>query len=142
MIRRPPRSTLFPYTTLFRSAGRGGAADAAGEQAARTRLLLDMAVGARVGPPDAHVRDVREVLAAWRLRTAVADLDRDHRDARRYDRQSRQMPATSSLCPVATKPWSAETRASQPSSSQSPSSTTRWQREQTRWWWCSSPHQR
>src|SRR5688572_32479010 len=24
MIRRPPRSTLFPYTTLFRSGGRGG----------------------------------------------------------------------------------------------------------------------
>src|SRR5256885_8439021 len=24
MIRRPPRSTLFPYTTLFRSAGAGG----------------------------------------------------------------------------------------------------------------------
>src|SRR2546422_3885513 len=24
MIRRPPRSTLFPYTTLFRSAGRAG----------------------------------------------------------------------------------------------------------------------
>src|SRR3712207_8232762 len=30
MIRRPPRSTLFPYTTLFRSIGRiplGGTAD-------------------------------------------------------------------------------------------------------------------
>src|SRR2546430_6041353 len=25
MIRRPPRSTLFPYTTLFRSAMTGGA---------------------------------------------------------------------------------------------------------------------
>src|SRR3712207_7307917 len=25
MIRRPPRSTLFPYTTLFRSDGRAGA---------------------------------------------------------------------------------------------------------------------
>src|SRR2546425_8677184 len=25
MIRRPPRSTLFPYTTLFRSAGGGSA---------------------------------------------------------------------------------------------------------------------
>src|SRR2546425_6101719 len=25
MIRRPPRSTLFPYTTLFRSTGRAGA---------------------------------------------------------------------------------------------------------------------
>src|SRR3712207_7712716 len=24
MIRRPPRSTLFPYTTLFRSGGRRG----------------------------------------------------------------------------------------------------------------------
>src|SRR6266478_9108065 len=30
MIRRPPRSTLFPYTTLFRSpSGRGGARDRA-----------------------------------------------------------------------------------------------------------------
>src|SRR3712207_7111933 len=32
MIRRPPRSTLFPYTTLFRSSGPepdGGAAEAA-----------------------------------------------------------------------------------------------------------------
>src|SRR2546427_3566033 len=26
MIRRPPRSTLFPYTTLFRSAGRDASA--------------------------------------------------------------------------------------------------------------------
>src|SRR5260221_8405081 len=26
MIRRPPRSTLFPYTTLFRSQGFGGQA--------------------------------------------------------------------------------------------------------------------
>src|SRR2546430_13023413 len=28
MIRRPPRSTLFPYTTLFRSRGRRGRAQA------------------------------------------------------------------------------------------------------------------
>src|SRR3712207_8890181 len=28
MIRRPPRSTLFPYTTLFRSGGRAGGVDA------------------------------------------------------------------------------------------------------------------
>src|ERR1039457_3042595 len=27
MIRRPPRSTLFPYTTLFRSAESGGTGD-------------------------------------------------------------------------------------------------------------------
>src|SRR3712207_8823894 len=40
MIRRPPRSTLFPYTTLFRSeAGAGGAApDAAGARGAAGRV--------------------------------------------------------------------------------------------------------
>src|SRR3712207_7193061 len=32
MIRRPPRSTLFPYTTLFRSGGEGG-----GDRAGRVR---------------------------------------------------------------------------------------------------------
>src|SRR2546430_7235149 len=38
MIRRPPRSTLFPYTTLFRSrlARLLGVADASARQAART----------------------------------------------------------------------------------------------------------
>src|SRR5690348_17547484 len=34
MIRRPPRSTLFPYTTLFRSLVEGGGADG-GDPAAR-----------------------------------------------------------------------------------------------------------
>src|SRR2546422_6055514 len=56
MIRRPPRSTLFPYTTLFRSrvhlergvgaalqllehdADRGGTAEAAGRDRKSTRL--------------------------------------------------------------------------------------------------------
>src|SRR5260370_29775745 len=35
MIRRPPRSTLFPYTTLFRSLGVHAAEQAAGLGAAR-----------------------------------------------------------------------------------------------------------
>src|SRR5256885_2595535 len=35
MIRRPPRSTLFPYTTLFRSRGRE-----AGDQTQGTLLAL------------------------------------------------------------------------------------------------------
>src|SRR5258708_31178579 len=33
MIRRPPRSTLFPYTTLFRSAKAAGAASVSSVQA-------------------------------------------------------------------------------------------------------------
>src|SRR5437870_11007599 len=35
MIRRPPRSTLFPYTTLFRSTGRRGAPGPPGHAARR-----------------------------------------------------------------------------------------------------------
>src|SRR3712207_7578636 len=37
MIRRPPRSTLFPYTTLFRS----GVAAPVGVGAARTQGVMD-----------------------------------------------------------------------------------------------------
>src|SRR2546427_7946024 len=35
MIRRPPRSTLFPYTTLFRSRSRGGGGAPARHRARR-----------------------------------------------------------------------------------------------------------
>src|SRR3712207_8453514 len=52
MIRRPPRSALFPYTTLFRSVrlgarggGRGGA-DAPGQSVAHAQP--------RQGDPDVH----------------------------------------------------------------------------------------
>src|SRR3712207_7500507 len=38
MIRRPPRSTLFPYTTLFRSAANLTAKGLEGVVAASTRL--------------------------------------------------------------------------------------------------------
>src|SRR5258707_15695421 len=57
MIRRPPRSTLFPYTTLFRSRdespqkrtpSRGGAASTKGEVALPQVGHPD--VGPRLGP--------------------------------------------------------------------------------------------
>src|SRR3712207_8987861 len=38
MIRRPPRSTLFPYTTLFRSVGR----DKSAAEADEVRILRDL----------------------------------------------------------------------------------------------------
>src|SRR3712207_8111489 len=41
MIRRPPRSTLFPYTTLFRSAG--------------SRFLLDQDVTTAGRHPDSDI---------------------------------------------------------------------------------------
>src|SRR3989454_6424641 len=50
MIRRPPRSTLFPYTTLFRSAdvleeGRHGLLVPPRDEAALARALLTLADG-------------------------------------------------------------------------------------------------
>src|SRR3712207_7243259 len=38
MIRRPPRSTLFPYTPLFRSRGHSKRADGGGGRVVRARL--------------------------------------------------------------------------------------------------------
>src|SRR2546430_11857542 len=58
MIRRPPRSTLFPYTTLFRSRQRADPAGP-GRQGVR-RLVLDRAALARVRASAARGRSVPE----------------------------------------------------------------------------------
>src|SRR5690349_22940871 len=52
MIRRPPRSTLFPYTTLFRSPGRSGgrAAESALALPDGADPLLDPRLLARADP--------------------------------------------------------------------------------------------
>src|SRR2546430_7799730 len=42
MIRRPPRSTLFPYTTLFRSRGREDVVGGDAEISVRQRDILDV----------------------------------------------------------------------------------------------------
>src|SRR2546430_5513248 len=41
MIRRPPRSTLFPYTTLFRSLLRGGLGCLGGDRGRPRRVGAD-----------------------------------------------------------------------------------------------------
>src|SRR2546422_8198016 len=46
MIRRPPRSTLFPYTTLFRSAGHRQVVDS------QSRLDVARIVGCVARPPE------------------------------------------------------------------------------------------
>src|SRR2546426_6054440 len=78
MIRRPPRSTLFPYTTLFRSVGRRPDADLvfadAGRRAARRavrRLFLLTRLAARAGPRalgDAAARRAARAVFAGELR--------------------------------------------------------------------------
>src|SRR3712207_8192084 len=62
MIRRPPRSTLFPYTTLFRS-GLHGRARRAGptSQPRRGRRRGDAADPARARPGGNEARDLIRV---------------------------------------------------------------------------------
>src|SRR3712207_7048327 len=66
MIRRPPRSTLFPYTTLFRSL----LLEVIGPEA----LVAALALGQRVGE-DAHVARGHPHLARQDHRGVHADDD-------------------------------------------------------------------
>src|SRR2546426_4985574 len=64
MIRRPPRSTLFPYTTLFRSRLR--------REAGGRKRLPAREVGANVqGPVRAHAPHLREALGQDRKSTRL-----------------------------------------------------------------------
>src|SRR3712207_6960771 len=83
MIRRPPRSTLFPYTTLFRSRGPGSAAQ-------RGELQEGTSDPERAG--DCRCRLPRGMAGAGPQRDRRADADR----ARREDR-SRSEEHTSEL---------------------------------------------
>src|SRR3712207_8438147 len=61
MIRRPPRSTLFPYTTLFRSRAAAGAGDGAlprrlGRGGRGDGRAADREPGQRRGQHDLHER--------------------------------------------------------------------------------------
>src|SRR3712207_8509620 len=67
MIRRPPRSTLFPYTTLFRSGGNFG-----------DRFSVDRVIRAPMRPaPASRSGDGRMSEApVWRVGTTEAGRDR------------------------------------------------------------------
>src|SRR3712207_7145617 len=81
MIRRPPRSTLFPYATLFRSGG-GGVHPAAGE-VVDLEPLDDL-------PAPAARRD--RVGVDQPLRDAVGAVGDDrHRDPVALDRKSTRL---------------------------------------------------
>src|SRR3712207_7587636 len=85
MIRRPPRSTLFPYTTLFRSEAalvRAGVAVAAEDEEAEVLALLDRAdLSERVDGVGRERR--RERLSVARVRAA--------RELRHLDRKSTRL---------------------------------------------------
>src|SRR3712207_7561815 len=61
MIRRPPRSTLFPYTTLFRSSADRHAGQGVLEDLLEAQELDDSEVHRRMEPQPALVRPERRV---------------------------------------------------------------------------------
>src|SRR3712207_7711678 len=76
MIRRPPRSTLFPYTTLFRSSLGGARELNLVDPDEGSDLLFEVLthpLGARVGPEDAVLSVLRDVTD---LRRASHELER------------------------------------------------------------------
>src|SRR3989441_5290909 len=75
MIRRPPRSTLFPYTTLFRSALRE--AERLGDRALQARALAGLAeIRVARGEPEPAIRDAERALAVHReLKDAVLETE-------------------------------------------------------------------
>src|SRR5258707_11952596 len=72
MIRRPPRSTLFPYTTLFRSSARGAGPPPEGGRALR----------GGPGPPHASARGQSPGLDRPPRGLADATRDEDRKSTR------------------------------------------------------------
>src|SRR5258708_9800047 len=71
MIRRPPRSTLFPYTTLFRSPGPDREDDADDERTRGAQRVVPAGVG-----------DVPGNEAGQRLGRHIADSSGDRKSTR------------------------------------------------------------
>src|SRR2546427_3692368 len=89
MIRRPPRSTLFPYTTLFRSLEEAGSRAVAGRDEDRPELLFQ---GHKLAD-QRHGRDrkTRAVHVGQRQR-----FEQVERAAREQDRKSTRLNSSHS----------------------------------------------
>src|SRR3989449_8775552 len=81
MIRRPPRSTLFPYTTLFRSSGVGLAMERYTAAPGRVSLVTRIDGRDRRAPPlllFGHTDVVPADGRGWRPDPFAAVTPRDH----------------------------------------------------------------
>src|SRR3989441_7211085 len=87
MIRRPPRSTLFPYTTLFRSAGgqepssRASDAPGAGDRG-HLEVVTEDEAGEAETPPEQSADDLGgERRREGRVENAIPHVGDHHRRA-------------------------------------------------------------
>src|SRR2546430_13421639 len=89
MIRLPPRSTLFPYTTLFRSqSGEGHPPHALQLLCARPRQARARRRGRGGGPAVPAARAVRMELAGFRIPKGLPDAVRSEEHTSELQSQS------------------------------------------------------
>src|SRR5688572_30878924 len=81
MIRRPPRSTLFPYTTLFRSDGDPWRRREGGERQRPRTEEREQRQGVRQGA-EVHCRHQRRAARVADLRGRQPDSDLDRKSTR------------------------------------------------------------
>src|SRR3712207_8182976 len=88
MIRRPPRSTLFPYTTLFRSYAFVGEPETNGVIERLFRTLKEQAIHGRIFQT---IDDVRDAVRAFAARYNAAWLIEKNGHRSPTDRKSTRL---------------------------------------------------
>src|SRR2546422_7709536 len=77
MIRRPPRSTLFPYTTLFRSRPDGAVENLKFIEGGHSGVTLNAPKGLAIRGDTLWVADI-DVVRAFDARTGAARRSEEH----------------------------------------------------------------
>src|SRR3712207_8496403 len=90
MIRRPPRSTLFPYTTLFRSEDRAHAVLADAEVQRTAVLVARERLGGVLGRDERRLALHRGVVALGQVGRAAPQLGQ-HRGQRRSEEHTSEL---------------------------------------------------
>src|SRR3712207_8688841 len=75
MIRRPPRSTLFPYTTLFRSAGRTVSDPTT---ATPTTRMVPMPKETKIGLPEKNIPPIAAITVKPEISTARPERSEEY----------------------------------------------------------------
>src|SRR3712207_6867627 len=102
MIRRPPRSTLFPYTTLFRSRGRRMTEGRRRMRRTILALLLALGLGGAASAAELDPRAVTFKLPdqiPWRSEEHTSELQsRQYLVCRLLLEKKKTTPSTHSAC--------------------------------------------
>src|SRR5437899_7505131 len=91
MIRRPPRSTLFPYTTLFRSCGR----NARSNGCCRHRTACSSASSTRSEEHTSELQSLRHLVCRLLL-----EKKKKKKKVNTHQTETRTMTLTTQIAPI------------------------------------------